>query len=119
MEQKGNSEEVEKVMLRCNEEYKIKAENREGSIGDETQIISSSIYNNVNQEKFIPVITERDESGNKFIPNYIETRIYIDLFDSEVFEENYERLLRNIYGRPQRQRTELGKIGRASCRKRE
>lgn len=109
MEQMVNSEEVEKVLLMCNEDYKIKADNREGGVGDETQIISSSIYNNVNQEKFIPVITERDDSGNEFTPNYIESRIYIDLSDNEAYEENYEKLLRNIYGRPQRQRPELGK----------
>lgn len=98
MEQMVNSEEVEKVLLMCNEDYKIKADNREGGVGDETQIISSSIYNNVNQEKFIPVITERDDSGNEFTPNYIESRIYIDLSDNEAYEENYEKLLRNIYG---------------------
>lgn len=109
MEQMVNSKEVEKVLLMCNKDYKTKADNREGGVGDETQIISSSIYNNVNQEKFIPIITERDNSGNEFIPNYIETRIYIDLSDNGTFEENYEKLLRNIYGRPQRQRPELGK----------
>ena len=44
------------------------------------------------------------------MPTYIKTRIYIDLSDSEKYEAEYEKLLRNIYEKPQFVKPKLGKI---------
>lgn len=78
-------------------------------MGDEPVIISSEVYGNAKQEKFIPIIAERDEEGNEYVPTYIKTRIYIDLSDPEKYEVEYEKLLRNIYGKPQFVKPKLGK----------
>ena len=78
MEQCVNDPEISKVLIVCDEQYAIKANKRTGGVGDETIIISSEVYGKVKQEKFIPVVAERDNEGNPCLPTYIKSRIYID-----------------------------------------
>lgn len=108
MEQCVNNPDITKVLIICDKAYADKANSRTGGVGDETAIISSEIYGNVNQEKFIPIIAERDEDGQPYVPTYIKTRIYIDLSDAERYEEEYEKLLRNIYEKPLHRKPKLG-----------
>ena len=79
MERCVNDPEITKVLIVCDKAYAQKANERSGGVGDETVIISSEIYGNMKQEKFIPIIAERDEEGQPYVPTYIKTRIYIDL----------------------------------------
>ena len=108
MERCVNDPEITKVLIVCDKQYADKANNRTGGVGDETVIISSEIYGNIKQEKFIPIITERDENGVAYVPTYIKTRIYIDLSDDSKYEEEYEKLLRNIYEKPLFRKPALG-----------
>lgn len=109
MESMVNSDEIDKVLIILDKKYSEKADQREGGVGTETQIISPQIYKNVSQEKFIPIVAERNENGEAFIPTFLEGRIYIDLSSTDNYEENYESLLRNIYGRPAYNKPKLGK----------
>lgn len=109
METMVKSEEIQKVLIILDEKYSEKAELRAGGVGTETQIISPKIYGDVSQEKFIPIVSEKDENGNAYVPTYLEGRIYIDLSDQDKFEETYENLLRNIYQRPAYSKPKLGK----------
>ena len=109
MERCVNDSEITKVLIICDKAYAQKANERTGGVGDETVIISSEIYGNMKQEKFIPIIAERDEEGQPYVPTYIKTRIYIDLSDQETYEVEYEKLLRNIYEKPQFIKPKLGK----------
>jgi hypothetical protein len=109
METMVKSTEIDKVLIILDKKYAEKAEQRSGGVGTETQIISPSVYANVSQEKFIPIIAERDETGKAFVPTYLESRIYIDLSSQDNYEENYEKLLRNIYKRPAYNKPQLGK----------
>lgn len=61
MERCVNDPEITKVLIVCDKKYTDKANTRTGGVGDETVIISSEIYNKVEQVKFIPVIVEHDE----------------------------------------------------------
>jgi hypothetical protein len=108
MESMVTSSDIDKVLIICDKSYKEKADSRKGGVGTETQIITSEIYNSVNQEKFIPIIAERDEKGDAFIPTYIRNRKYIDLSSDDLLIENYEILLRNLYNRPQHRKPKLG-----------
>lgn len=108
MEQMVESEDIDKVLLICDKGYKNKADNREGGVGTETQIITPEIYNNVKQEKFIPVIAEKDENEDPYIPSFIKTRKYFDLSSGEYYEEEYEKLLRNLWEKPLHQKPSLG-----------
>lgn len=108
METMVKSDEIYKVLIILDEVYFKKADDRIGGVGTETQIISPKIYNDTTQEKFIPIVVERDSEGKEFIPTYLEGRVYIDLSSIESFEENYEKLLRNIYDRPIYSKPKIG-----------
>lgn len=92
MERTVNDDTIKKVLIICNRTYKEKADGRIGGVGDESAIITSQIYGNVRQEKFIPVVNEYDENGKPFLPNYLASRMYADLTD---FEKGYKELLYN------------------------
>lgn len=109
MERCVNDTEITKVLIICDKAYAQKANDRTGGVGDETVIISSEIYGNIKQEKFIPVIAEKNEEGKPYVPTYIKTRIYIDLSDFDTYEAEYEKLLRNIYEKPHFMKPKLGK----------
>ena len=109
MERCVNDDEITKVLIVCDKNYTEKANSRTGGAGDETVIISSEIYGNARQEKFIPIVTEYDTDGNPYVPRYIKSRIYIDLGDEERYEEEYEKLLRNIYEKPLYKKPKIGK----------
>lgn len=109
MESMIKSKEIDKVLLILDKKYCDKANQRDGGVGTEAQIISPEIYANVEQEKFIPIIAEKDENGVPFMPTFLNGRKYIDLSANEIFEEGFDALLRNIYKRPEFIKPKLGK----------
>jgi hypothetical protein len=110
MEQSVNDETISKVLVICDKSYCEKANARTGGVGDETIIISPEIYGKVAQEKFIPIVFEKDTSGKVYLPHYMKSRIYIDLSsEDERYEEEYEVLLRNIHNKPQYTKPAIGK----------
>ena len=108
MESMVNSPEINKVLIILDKKYSEKANSREGGVGTETQIISPKIYENVAQEKFIPIVTERNEKGKAYVPTFLATRVYIDLSSDDQFETNYETLIRNVFERPSFSKPKLG-----------
>lgn len=109
MEQMVTDSEIRKVLILCDKRYADRADHREGGVGTESTIISQEVYNEVDQEKFIPVITERGRDGASYQPLFIKSRIYIDLSDPKRFEMGYEDLLRTLTGRPASEEPPLGK----------
>lgn len=107
MEQMVNDPSIEKVLIICDKVYKDKANQRKGGAGTETEIISSEIYNNVDQEKFIPVVREY-ENGSPCKPTYLESRLHFDLSEKANFHDEYEKILRNIFNRPIYKKPMLG-----------
>ena len=108
MEQMVNDPEVKKVLVICNKEYTEKANQKVGGVGTESLIISNEVYNNADQTKFIPIIFERDLEGKEYVPTFISSRIYIDLSSDASYEEEYEKLMRNIFGKPASSRPPRG-----------
>lgn len=108
MEQMINDPDVKRVLLMCNKEYAEKANKKTGGVGIESLIISDEIYSQAEQTKFIPIVLEYDENNKPCVPTFIKTRIFIDLSNDEVFEDNYELLMRNIFDKPLSQRPPLG-----------
>lgn len=108
MEQCVTDPEIDRVLIICDKGYAEKADHRQGGVGDETTIISPEIYRNAKQEKFIPVIMERDEAGEPYVPAYLKSRMYKDL-SGEHFEDGYESLLRTIFEQPSVRKPEIGK----------
>lgn len=110
MESMVKSEDISKVLIICDKNYQLKANNRDGGVGAETQIITPEIYSNQKQEKFIPIIAERDENDKVILPTYLASRKYFDLSKEEYFEDGYEELLRDILNAPALPKPKIGKI---------
>lgn len=108
MESMVNDPTISKVLVICDKGYTIKANNRKGGVGTESQIITPKVYGDIKQEKFIPIVAQRDSNGNHFIPTYMETRKYIDL--STDFEKGYLQLERTIHGKPAHRKPTIGKM---------
>ena len=108
MEEMVKSEEIFRVLIISNKKYAEKADIRIGGVGTETQIITPNIYSKEKQEKFIPVVLERDENGDPFLPIYLKSRKYIDFSRIESYEDSYEELLRNVLEAPSIPKPKLG-----------
>jgi SEFIR domain len=108
MEKMVTDPEIKKVILVCDKTYVDKADGRSGGVGTEAQIISGEIYAKQAQDKFVAIVTERDESGRAHLPAYYRSRIYIDLSDASKYSENFDRLLRWAYAQPLYQKPEIG-----------
>ena len=102
-------EGIDRVLLICDESYAEKADARSGGVGDETMIITPAVYGKTDQEKFLPVVFEISVEGNPCLPKYLESKIFFDLStDDEKYESEYEKLVRNIYGKPLYRKPSLG-----------
>lgn len=108
MESMVHAEDIDKVLIILDCLYAEKANGRAGGVGTETLIISTKVYESTKQTKFIPIIAQLDDKGNAPLPTYLSGNIYIDLSSRVHYEENYEKLLRDIYERPSTSRPKLG-----------
>jgi len=108
MEKMVTDPAITKVMIISDKTYASKADDRAGGVGTETQIISREVYERTSQEKFVLVVAERDTQGKPYLPTYYKSRIYIDLSESDKYQENFERLLRWIFDKPLFVRPQLG-----------
>ena len=108
MEQMVTDPEIRKVILVCDKGYFGKADKRAGGVGTETQIITPQIYKKQAQDKFVAIVTERDDDDNAYIPAYYGSRIFIDLSDPSTYSENFERLLRWAFDEPLHKKPSLG-----------
>lgn len=108
MEQMVTAADIDKVLIVSDLKYSLKANGRDGGVGNETMIISPKVYESTTQEKFIPIVPSLDDCGKPNLPAYLEGKIYIDLSSNEHFEAEYEKLLRNIFQRPLQSKPKLG-----------
>ncbi|WP_313951509.1 toll/interleukin-1 receptor domain-containing protein [Accumulibacter sp.] len=100
MESMVTDPSVVKVLVLCDRRYQEKANSRAGGVGTESQIISQELYARVQQIKFIPVLCERGEDGEEFLPVFMKGRIYVDLSSDECYGEGLDELLRQIFEQP-------------------
>lgn len=108
MERCVNDPDIDKVLIICDSNYKEKADKRKGGVGDETSIITPELYGKAEETKFLPIIVERDEDGESYIPAYLRSRIYIDLSNVEIYDDEYQKLVRSIYNKPLIKKPPLG-----------
>ena len=111
MEQCVNDETINIVLIICDKSYAEKANSRVGGVGNETEIITPQVYGKIKQIKYIPIIFEFDENNNPYMPIYLKGRMYINLStDDELYESEYEKLLRLLYEKPLKKKPLLGKM---------
>ncbi|WP_276623785.1 toll/interleukin-1 receptor domain-containing protein [Syntrophomonas wolfei] len=88
---------VNYVIMLLDKNYAEKADNRQGGVGTETQIISQEVYSNTVQNKFIPVIFERGPDEKIYKPAYLKSRLHFDLTKDNANAE-FMRLVKHLYG---------------------
>lgn len=98
MEQSVSDETVTHVLILLDPQYAEKADKRSGGVGTETQIISAEVYNKVKQEKFLSVVFERKIDGDIPKPKYLKSLLHFDLSIEENYDEEYQRLVKTLYG---------------------
>jgi hypothetical protein len=108
MEQMVNNPEIIRVLIICNKDYAEKANHKKGGVGVESLIISDEVYQKAEQKKFVPIIFERDGTSGAYVPTFVSSRIYIDLSADDIFEGEYEKLIRNIFEKPASKRPPIG-----------
>ncbi len=108
MESMVTDETVTHVLVFSDSEYAGKADARKAGVGTESQIISREVYSKVQQSKFIPVVCEFDDAGEPFLPTFLKSRIWIDLSSPEAANDNWEQLIRLLYGKPAYEKPTLG-----------
>lgn len=108
MEKMVTDESVTHVLVFTDSAYAAKADARKAGVGTESQIISREVYSKVQQSKFIPVVCEFDEADNPFLPTFLKSRIWIDFSSPEAANDNWEQLIRVLYGKPAHEKPTLG-----------
>jgi len=109
MERAVSDENIKHVLIIMDRLYKEKADDRVGGAGKETTVIAEAVYSKVKQAKFVPILRERDEVGQAYVPTYLSGRMYFDFSDDDAFEDVFEELLRHIYDAPALPLPPLGK----------
>jgi hypothetical protein len=109
MERSVRDPDIDRVLILSDRVYAEKADGRAGGVGTETQIISPEVYADVDQKKVVAVVMERDADGREYLPTFLRGRIYIDLSDPVRYEAEYEKLIRNIHGKPLYERPPRGR----------
>ena len=85
MEKSVVDEKVTNVLILLDPVYEEKANNRQGGVGTETQIISNEVYNKTDQTKFLPIVFERKENGDIPKPVYLKQTLHFDLTNDDTY----------------------------------
>ena len=108
MEKCATDPSITNVLMLLDPIYASKADAHVGGVGTETQIISAKVYQEVTQDKFIPIVFERDENGQVCKPTYLQGRLHFDLSLYEKYYEEYLRLVKTLYGEEVYHKPQLG-----------
>jgi len=100
---------VTHVLVICDRAYSEKANARKAGVGTESQIISGEVYEKVKQSKFIPIVCEFEDDGEPVLPTFMKSRMWINFSSSEAENDNWEKLVRLLYGKPQNVKPKKGK----------
>ena len=98
--------DFDRVLVICTDNYVRKANDREGGVGYEAQIVTAELVQDLGANKFIPII--RQVSGKKKAPTCLEGRVYIDFIDESQFDEKFNELLHELYDVPVVEKPPLG-----------
>ena len=109
MEKSVKDPSVTNVVILLDENYATKADDRSGGVGTETQIISPMVYSSTEQDRFVPVVFERNCDGDVCKPIYLRGRFHYDLSDEDRFADEYRNLVRHLYGVETYRKPEIGK----------
>jgi hypothetical protein len=108
MEQSVKDPSVTKILIFSDRLYADKADGRLGGVGAETQIFTPELYGEVKDSKCIPIACESDDDGQAYMPIYLKSRIFIDFRKEGDRANEYQRLVKQLYGLPEKEKPPLG-----------
>ena len=108
MEKMVTDDSVTHVLVFSDSEYAAKADARRAGVGTESQIISREVYSKAQQSKFLPLACDFDERGEPCLPTFLKSRKWINFSSLECSNENWEQLIRVLFGKPAYQKPALG-----------
>lgn len=108
MERLKHDESLHFCLILSDSAYARKANERKKGVGTEAQIISKEIYDSVDQTRFVPVVMESDDQGKPCLPTFLQSRKFIDFSSPEKRNQNWERLVRLLHGKPARVKPKVG-----------
>jgi fructose-1,6-bisphosphatase/inositol monophosphatase family enzyme len=85
--------ETDRVILILTPNYAKKASDRKGGVGYENLIITSQIFKQYPEDRFIPVLRGDPKTS---IPLYLASRVYVDLTDDSEFLAGAKEIVRSI-----------------------
>ena len=88
----------DRVLVICTDRYVKKANDREGGVGYEVQIVTAQLVQDLGVDKFIPVI--RQASGEEKTPAFLGTRVYADFRSDGQFESEFDKLIHELHRMP-------------------
>jgi len=87
--------DADRVLVICTNKYVNKANTGVGHINYEQMIIKAEMAQNSGTNKIIPII--RQASGKEKTPIFLRTRFYADFTNDSQFDEEFDKLLRELY----------------------
>ena len=109
MERSVDDSSVDYVLILSDRTYAEKANDRRSGVGKETLIIAPEVYENKGDGRFIPIVLEKDADGKPYVPRYLKGKFYVDLSSDDCYEDQFEVLVRHIYGAPSHRKPAFGK----------
>ena len=92
--------EADKVLIVSDKNYAQKANDRQGGVGAESEIIAPNLVGKSKQEKFAALVFEKDGNGNSCLPTYMQSRVYIDYTNPNTRQEAFEKILQWVFDKP-------------------
>lgn len=83
------------ILCVCSENYVNKSNNGTGGTGYESMILTQELLKNVNTNYIIPIV--RNNRAIQKTPICLESKLYIDFENDELFFDKYRELLERIY----------------------
>ncbi|GEM_PF-841512 len=109
-----NIKDNDYAILVLTEEYAKKADDLQGGVGFETNMLIPFITNN--PQKFILLVRTKGDKS-KAIPFYLRGEYYIDFSDDSQFEKHFNELLYKIYNTDLIEKPKLGQRPNLKSRK--
>jgi len=85
------------VIVICTPKYKDKSDKRKGGVGYEGNIITSEIFQNNNNRKFIAILRKSD--WEFALPSWAAGKLSMDLRGDPYSKKNYQELLRVLHNK--------------------
>ncbi|MDN3654509.1 toll/interleukin-1 receptor domain-containing protein [Ferruginibacter paludis] len=85
------------IVMVCTRNYVEKANMGTGGVGYEKMIITATLMRSINETKVIPIVRQ---SGEKMVPTFLTSKMYIDFSKQDEFELAYDNLIRAIHKSP-------------------